>query len=398
MSLNIDRASAFLKEMYPADVVQNMTYEDRPFYAMLNKDENFYGELRKVPLQYGNTNNRSTSFTVAKAGNGYIRTAGFNVERVSNYSFASIDNETILATESNDGAFMQAMERSMKGAFDSLANSLGFGVIADGSYKIGQRSSVSAGVMTLTDDNDVVNFEVGTEFQACATLSGGTVRTGYSTVTAVDREAGEVTFTGTITGFADDDYIYPRGDYDAGISGAGAWIPYGTGRSTALAAAFNGVTRSADETRLGGWYKDYSTLPIEEALVKFVTLLTREGSKPDCIFVNPMKWADLALALGSKVQYIDTMIAGVSFEGIRIHGPKGIVKIYSDRWIPYDYALVTQMNTWTLASLGPAIRVFDTDGLRVLRSQTIDGVDIQLCSYAQVENNAPGYSGWVKLS
>ena len=398
MTLNQTRAEAILKEMYPDKEVKSLTYKDRPHYAMLPKDETFFGDLRKVPLQYGNVNNRSTNFAVAKAGNGYNRYTAFKTERVKNYSFASIENETILSTANDDGAFINALEGTMNGAFDSLANSLAFACLSDGSYKIGQRSSVSGSVITLSDANDTVNFEVGMEIEASATLSGGSIRSGYITITKVDREAGELTFSGTIVSFADNDYLYPRGDYGAAISGAGAWVPYGSGRATALAATFFGVDRTLDETRLGGWYKDYSTLPIEEALVKFVTILCREGATPDCIFLNPVKWSELVLSLGSKVQYINTKVAEVGFEGVMIHGPKGAVKVYGDRWIPYDYAHVAQMDTWRLASLGAPIRLFDTDGLRILRSQTVDGVDIQINSYSQVECKAPGYNGWVKLS
>lgn len=397
MTFNISRAEPILKEMYPTDVVKNLTYKNRPFYAMLPKDENFVGELRKVSMQYGNVQNRSTNFAIAKSQNQYNRYEDFKTTRVANYSMATVTNETILATQNDDGAFIDALEREMKGAFNSLANSLAYSVIADGSYKIGRRDSDAASVTTLTDARDIVNFEVGMELEASDTTTGSTVRSGFITVTAVDREAGTFTYSGSISGYADNDYLYPRGDKGAAISGAAAWVPY-EDRSTKLAASFFGVTRNVDSTRLGGWYLDRSTYSIEEALLESIVVLDREGATPDCIFLNPLKWKDLVNSLGSKVQYIKTTIADVAFEGVLIHGPQGPVKVYSDRWIPYAYSLTAQMDTWKLASLGPAIRVFDTDGLRVLRSQTVDGVDIQLNSYAQLENHAPGYNMWTKLS
>jgi hypothetical protein len=399
MTLDITRASAMLKEMYPQDVIYDLTYQNRPFFAMLKKDENFVGEVRKRSVKHTNPQNRSTNFSVAKGGSSYGRRVAFLTTRSSNYSFASVTNETILATKDNDGAFADALKDEMQGAFDSLANSLGFAVCSDGSYAIGRRASVSGSDVTLTEPNDIVNFEVGQELEGYNDTSGTTVRTGYITVTAVDREAGTFTFSGSITGFVDNDYLFPRGDKGAGLKGAQAWIPIGTSaRVTALGASFFGVTRNVDETRLGGWFKDYSALPIEEGLTAGMAILGREGGMPSHIFLNPLKFNDLANSLGSKVVIINERIGNVGFQGLQITGQNGICKVYSDRWIPYDYAFIFQMDTWELASLGPAIRIFDADGLRVLRSQTIDGVDIQLCSYAQLECSMPGMNMIAKIS
>ena len=398
MTFNLDRASAILKERYPLEEVMRMAYKNRPFFAMVGKDETFNGELMKVPQQYGNPQNRSTKFSQAKAGTSSSSYQAFKIERKKNYSFATIDNETLLATQGNDGAFLEAVESEMNGAYDALANDLGQTIWGDGTHKIGTISAVSAGVITLTDENDTVNFEVGMALEFSDVLTGTAVRSGSAVITAIDRESAEVTYSGTVTGIAAADYIFPAGDKGDALSGVGAWIPYGSGRSTALAADFWGVTRSSyDSNRLGGWYKDYSTLPIEEALSKFVALLGREGASPDTIFLNPMDWDELKRSLGSKVQYVNKMIAQVGFQGIQIVGYNGVLEVYSDRWVPYGYASVTQMNTWKLCSLGPVIRTFDSDGLLMLRSQTSDGVDLQINSYAQLKCNAVGWNGWVKL-
>jgi hypothetical protein len=399
MTFDLTRASAITKERYPADEVQRMSYKNRPLFAMLEKDESFTGELMKVPQQYGNPQNRSTKFSQAKAGTSSSSYEAFKIERVKNYSFASIDNETILATENDDGAFLRALESEMDGAFEAIANDLGQTVWGDGTHTIGVISAVNTTtkVITLVNESDSVNFEVGMSLEFSDDLTGTTVHSGAAQVSAVDRENGTVTYAGVVAGIAADDYIFPAGDKNSALSGVGAWIPYGSNRATALAASYWGVTRSTDPTRLGGWYKDFSTLPIEEALSKFVALLGREGGNPDVIFLNPMDWDELKRSLGSKVQYVNKMIAQVGFQGIQIVGYNGVLECYADRWVPYGYASVMQMNTWKLCSLGPVIRTFNTDGLLMLRSQTSDGVDIQINSYAQLKCNAVGYNGWVKI-
>jgi hypothetical protein len=110
-----------------------------------------------------------------------------------------------------------------------------------------------------------------------------------------------------------------------------------------------------------------------------------------------MDWDELKRSLGSKVQYVNKMIAQVGFQGIQIVGYNGVLEVYADRWVPYGYASVLQMSTWKLRSLGPVIRTFNTDGLLMLRSQTADGVDLQINSYAQLSCSAVGWNGWVKL-
>lgn len=394
---DLNRASAILKERYPDDEVMRITYKNRPLYAMVNKDESFNGELMKVPQKYGNPQNRSTKFSQAKAGTSSSSYAAFKIERVKNYSFATIDNETLLATEGNDGAFLEAAESEMEGAYDAIANDLGQTIIGDGTHKIGQIASVAAGVITLSEENDSVNFEVGMTIETSATLTGTAVNSGQGVVTKVDRENGEVTYTGSISGIAANDYIFPAGDKGSALSGLGAWVPFGSTRATALASSFWGVDRTVDEQRLGGWYQDFSSLPIEEGLSKGIAILGREGANPDSIFLNPLDWDELKRSLGSKVQYVNRSVAQVGFTGIQIIGYNGTCEVYADRWVPYGYGAILQMNTWTLASLGPAIRTFNSDGLLMLRSQTTDGVDLQIVSYAQLKCRAVGYNMWVKL-
>ena len=396
---NLTRASAIVKERYPMEEVQRMTFQNRPLLAMLSKMENFTGELMKVPQQYGNPQNRSTKFSQAKAGTSSSSYEAFKIERVRNYSFASIDNETLLATEGDDGAFLTALESEMNGAYDAIANDIAQTLWGTGDHVIGIIGSVNTTtkVITLSSEHDSVNFEVGMSLEFSDNLTGTAVRSGSCQVTKVDRENYTVTYTGVVSGIAAADYIFPAGDKNSAISGVGAWVPYGSTRATKLAASFWGVTRTTDSTRLGGWYKDYSSLPIEEALSKFVALLGREGANPDVIFLNPMDWDELKRSLGSKVQYVNKMIAQVGFQGIQIVGYNGVLEVYADRWVPYGYASVLQMNTWELCSLGPVIRTFDSDGLLMLRSQTSDGVDIQINSYAQLKCNAVGRNGWVKI-
>lgn len=95
--LDISAFSSALKQIYPDWKVQDLTYRNNPFYALVDKNEDFYGEVIKSPLIYGNPVNRSNTFSSALAGTSSSLLKGFLLTRKSDYSLASISNEALEA-------------------------------------------------------------------------------------------------------------------------------------------------------------------------------------------------------------------------------------------------------------------------------------------------------------
>ena len=63
-----------------------------------------------------------------------------------------------------------------------------------------------------------------------ASTTTGSLRSGSGTITAIDRDAGTITYTGTITSLTANDYLFTQGDAPNGganvkVSGLAAWIP-----------------------------------------------------------------------------------------------------------------------------------------------------------------------------
>ena len=389
--------AALFKTRFTPQMVQEVVYKQSPFLAMLNKDTNFVGDSEKIPLIYNDNQNISSNFAIANGGTSSVESVAFLLTRERKYSTGFIDHETMLAAETNEGAFMRAFETEMKSMMRSLSNDICFGIINGGSGARAQISAVntSTKVVTLTNARDIVNIKRNMIIHASATKSGGTIRSGSIVVSSVNRSAGTFVYTGSITGLAANDYLYRAGDYDAEIAGLDAWIPYDD-RATELAASFFGVTRSADSTRLGGWTADYSGQPIEEAIIDGAALLGDEGANTDTALMNPLDFAALQKALGSKVQYVRTdvqMDAVISFEGIMVQGPTGPIRVYAERHVPRGRMFLLQLDTWTLKSLGEPVRVFDADGIQALRSPNRDGLDIRMNGYMNLACHAPGFNG-----
>lgn len=401
MGLDLTSFAPALKTYYPPDKIEKMIYADRPLMAMIPKDETFVGDSSKETTMYGNPQNISANFANAQAQSANSSYAAFILTRVKKYGFGFVDNETILASQSDKGAFLRALTEEMDNSIEGVAQALAVDLARDGSGALGQRASISTNTVTLSNPEDARNFEVGMTVEASATKSGGSLRSGTTTVTQVDTIAGtiELASAAAITSFADNDYLYRQGDYDACLSGWQAWIPYDN-RASELAASFFGVTRNVNATRLGGVASDLSALPIEQAVSKAVTLVEAEGGKPDYGFMSFEDFEDLRNALGSKVYYNEvttsasqTKYGSIGFSGIRIHGSNGIITVLADRTIvPGRFYLMTS-RSWKLRSLGPIIDVFNTDSLPFLRQASSDGVEIRLTSYSNAVCRAPAWNG-----
>lgn len=404
MALDMTSFDAALKQHYTNDRIENMVYKDNPFLAMLPKMEDFGGKNLPIPIIYGNPQGRSATFATAQANKTNSQLKDFVLTRNHDYSLASIDNETLEASQGDSNAFMEAATVEIDGAINSAARSLAIALYRNGSGSIGQvaNASFATAILQLSNVNDVTNFEVGMSLQVSATDGTGVVRAGTLDVVGIDRDLGTVTMSGNlsagIAAIAQNDYIFVEGDYAGKLKGLQAWLPNSAPTST----PFFSVDRTSDVTRLAGIRYDGSAMPIEEAIIGAIHRVAREGGKPSHCFMNYSSWDELAKALGSKVQYIDDIVksgdAMFNFRGIMVHGPKGPVKVVPDQNCPSDRAFLLQLDVWKLYSLKKAPRILDTDGLKMLRDSAADSVEVRVGYYAQLGCRAPGYNANIKLS
>lgn len=406
--LNLTNFAPMLKTLYTPEKVQNLVYKKNPMFALLKKNESFYGESMTVPLIYGNPQGRSATFSTAQGNKGNTASVKFTITRNKDYGLISIDGETLKASEKDVGAFAAARKVELDGMFQNMANTLEIDLFGSGSGKRGQVSSaqvVSSSTVTLQDPQDIVGIEVGMPLVASTANGGGSVKAGVAYVISVNRKAGTFVVSSSVGGsatalntcigtVAQSDFLFVQGDYDAKIKGLQAWLPYGGPSAT----AFFGVDRTTDATRLGGQWDDLSALPIEEALIEGARVMEREGAAVDKICISLAKLAELQKALGTRVQYVDTHVnPEISFRGIRLQVGNGTVDVMGFRNCPQTSAFYLQLDTWQLASLGPAPQILNMDSLEALREATSDGIEIRLGYYGQLVCHAPGYNGHFKI-
>jgi hypothetical protein len=402
-SLNTTTFSHALKTLWSTDRVERMLYEDQPFLAMVPKDTEFYGANKVIDVIHGPGGGRSADFSDAQSNRTGGKGTKFTITRASDYSTFGLTNEVLEASENNKGSLLDALDTEVELAMYAIKRSLGISCYGAGSGKIGKISSVTAasnGVITLTNINDVTNFELDMQIECNPTETGtaGNMRSGVGTITAIDRDAGTVTFSGTITSVAANDFIYAEGDYDAKLKGLAAWIPTTAPSST----AFFGADRSVDVTRLGGVRYDGSANNPDEALQKALSRVGREGGAPTHIFTNNSDWSNVELSLGSKVKYEMTEVKTASgvvigFQAIQIAGPRRVAKLIADPNCPAGYAYALDINKWKLHSLGKAPHFLGADGMKILREASADGYEGRIGYYAQLATKAPGHNAVITM-
>lgn len=376
-----------------------MTYQRNPFFALVPKYERFGGRKLPIPLIYGNPQSRSRVFGTAQtqSASSSSKVEAYELTRVKDYAIATIDNETMEASEGDKNAFIEAATTEIDGAMNALTNSLAMNQYKSGYGERGVVGAINTLTITLTKAANIVHFEVGMQLRAASTLAASVLRAGIMTVTAVDRSNGTFTVDALATGLAANDYIFAEGDREDSAtpvrtmcSGLEAWVP---GTAPTGGDNFFGVDRSLDVTRLAGYRLAAAGMSIEEALIEGEALVSRGGFYIDHYFMSHTKMAELKKSLGSKVQYVDLQAnPKVSFRGVLIEGNSGTVRCVADRNCPDDTVYGVAINMFKYYSLGKAVRMIGNDGNMWLRQASADGIEVRVGYYGNLGCRAPGYA------
>lgn len=395
-------AQAVLKELYDGQTVADMIYKRNPMLALVKKATDFEGKVYPQPIITAPSAGRSAVFATAQANQTAFVAKEFMITRVRDYSIYTIDHETMLASQSNKGAFVKGVKTAADLAWKAIENSLAAALFRSGTGSIGQIGTISSGVITLSNPGDVVQFEVNMAIQANATDGGASPRAAAGYVIAIDRAAGTVTVSATLggsaatpSGWTANDYLLVQGDNNAKVAGLAAWLPLTAPTS---GDNFFGVDRSVDPVRLAGVRYDGSGQSIEEAFIDAASLLDREGGEPTIAVTNPLSFAALEKSLGSKV-YVDmkTEDGRIGFKGLQIMTPSGAVTVLSDRSCQAKTAYLLDMSSWELKGLGEMPQMLTYGNTELLRIANADAVEGRIGYYGNLCCNAPGHNAVLKL-
>jgi hypothetical protein len=409
-TLDTTALAAVLKTQYTQSKVNNLCYPESPLFAKIKKRTDFVGANKVVAFQYGSPQGRGIDFTTGLANVATSLYSKVTVTRARDYAFGQVSGEAVEAAGTDAGALLIALKREIDNAMYTASRSIATQLFRNGGGARGQISAASntgTATVTLTNLNDIVNFEKGMVLNtSTADGTSGAKKAGTVTVLAVDRDAGTITATGNWTAgiatAAANDYIFQNGDFEStnsAMMGLAGWIP-----ATAPVAgvdSFFGLDRGVDPVRLAGLrYTDNAGGPIEETLIKCAFRMAREGASPDFAVMNPMDVGNLVVALGSKVIYNRVQSSDepdIGFKSVQLIGPKGPIDIVSDLNCPSGKGWMLTTKTWSFETLKGAPRILNLDGNDMRASATADSYIFRIGYYGNLICEAPGWNAYFTL-
>lgn len=398
-------ANAALKEYYDDQKVENLAYDRNPTLTMMPKDTKATGKYVPIPVVYETSQGNSANFTNAQTNQTPELIAEFLLTLVSDYSLATLTQQAMLASQDEKGSFIKFSKDFVDKAIQASGNRASVSLFRSGTGSRGAIATggITAGVITLSNPADVVNFGVNQTLTVSAT-DGGTARAALGYVISRNVSAGTITVSATAIGgaagspalWAAGDFISVQGDINAVYKGLAGWLP-----STAPGGSdsWYGVNRSPD-SRLYGLFFNGGQEAIEEAIIDSALYNAREGGQPGHFITNFGSYAALSKSLGARREFVNLETdGGVKFRGIKLIGPNGDIECFADRNCQAATGWLLQMNTWKLYSLNAVPFIFKYgDGLEMLRVANADASEVRVGFYAGLGCNAPGWNSQVSLS
>lgn len=417
MASNLTQFDAFLKENYTTEKINDLTKKDRPLYGRVSKEEDQGGKRYIHPFIFANPQGLSATLANAQtastqaSGNGNIQGKDWICNWGDYSGSVLIGDKVIKASRSNVGSFLRDQTIEIDGLYNAFGDTMSTYLYGDGGQTLGS-GTISTGVITLTNADDVVNFEVGQILLPSANsgASSGDViiaSAGNGFVVAVNRNNGTVTVSATSGGSAGTPanwtgtmFFFRLGDFGGSGStrillGLGAWIPV----SDPSATVFEGVNRTLDVTRMGGvrmTAAEITGLTLEQRLKRLVTRMRGRnfGPGPNAIYLNPEKWQNLADSLESRGNREIGSDAEFGYEKISFKAGGKSCDVFADPFCPIGSAFATH-DSIKLAAVGKIPEVVNGDGLDMLRAAGSNDFEYRIVAYPAFVVPAPGYCGRV---
>jgi hypothetical protein len=380
------------KRKYTDKATGDLAMRDHPLFKMVSKEDGFSGSAFFYPIRYGNPQGISGTFSSAQSGAASSKGVQLQASRKAKYGVITLNGEAMAAC-SDRGAFLDLVTQETDGVLEEMGDALAFDLYREGYGQRGRRASLSGEVVTLTNADDARNFKVGMTVVADDTAAGSSLRTGSTTVTAVNEDAGTVTLASAaaITTFSDNDYLFRIGDPGTCMEGLASLFPL---TAPAALESCRGIDRSVDPRRLAGVRVDDTATAIEENIGLVGVKIAQVGKKADVAFVNPIKFWEVVRRLNAKVEYDGGGgQADYGFEHVKIHSPAGTIKMYSDPDCPTNRGYVGKMSTLYLKHLKGLPHIVQDDGRPNLRSTSADDIEARVRCWVNAIATEPGCWG-----
>jgi hypothetical protein len=390
--------NAVLKTYYNGQQIQDLTNTDNPLFAMIGREQ-LRGNAMPLPVINTYGQGVSASYATAKTNQTNGKTLQFSLAAATLYQIVDIDRLTWKSSLGQGASFLDYMKFKIDGGLQGMGNAMSAYCYGSGTGVLAQSNGMSTGVITLLDPDSVAFFEIGQVLEATTTndsSSNANKRAAKGFVISVDYNAGTITVSATAGGAAGNpaswstgaagDFLGLQDTLNAVPSGLQGWFPLTAPGSS---DSFKGVNRSVDPARLSGSRYDGSSVTAEEAILNGSTIGGRLGAKPDVGVVSTDVFNQLIKIQQGRIVYVDAQVGQVGFEGIKVHGNKGPIRVFQDRNCPQQLGWLLSSKNLAVYSVGPAPELQVDEFGQLLRRADADAYQAVVSSYWEIGCNSP---------
>lgn len=387
------------KRVYMGSRPAELAMRDHPFYSMINKRPNRFGEDARYFIRYANSQAIGNVFSTIQTRAESTSSKGVQMAMTpaTKYGAITIDGVSLARSEGNKAAIVKLTTLETEGVLEEMGDSNAHDLYRTTNGTLGQISSGGGTTtLTLTGAGTARNFKVGMPVAADTQADGAGTSHGTQVVTAVNYAANTIDIDAAGS-FANNDFLFRESmDNNSAVEGLADHFPLTA--PVFASDSFRGIDRGVSPELLAGVRIDDTATSIEEN-AGLVGIQINENTKKqaDCLFINPINYWTVVKRANAKVEYDhvgssgDT--AGYGFKYFWVHTPAGSLKCYSDPDCPRDRGYVLKMSDCHLAHAKAPVHIIDDDGDLVQRQANDDGVETRLRSITNAYFHHPGCHG-----
>lgn len=385
----ISALQKMFKTVYLGRNLANQSKRKTPAYDKVpSKSDDFDGKELVFPFNQDVPVGVSPKFAKAKANPKASTFDNWRMDtRKKLYGFLTIDGEAMHASRKDIGAWLRMRQKETNEIRDYMKMVLGGHAFwGDGAGDLAQIESVTGNPVTkikLTNNRDSVKFHKNQRLEVCATRTGDTVKVVVYTISAINRNTGELTVVedaGSTDDAAANDYVYLEGAYDSFPLGVRAFLPSADPGTSGVPGTLLNMDRTDDVVMKAGFRVDYQGSISETAKLLCADMGQYFDSQDSAIWMSRYNWFRLEQEQEAAGRIIRDQSAPARFgsSGIVLQTPEGDITCVSDPYAPHDAFYLLNASTWETHHLDPLIHVIDDDGLAAIRQTDDDGIEIRL--------------------
>lgn len=378
-------------------------------WSRLEKNTDFVGKDMFVsnPLSFSGG---VGSGSLPTANVGKYEGSIINSKRV--YAVAQVEREAIKASETSEGAFVKAMQETVKKTLESFMRNCSRQLFADGSGILAKGAGASAAavvtgngstatpyVITLTsstffdanlEEKDLVNIVTG----LASDNTGGAAEATALEIVAVDVVNYTVSLVGTSARLAALVSGTAKFDTTDGVCMQNSYLNDLTGLrgiSRQSQAGTGSIYNVPVQRRWSMDYKDASAAAVTVDLIneRMLQIERKSGKVPNLIVCGFKQYQKMLALHENQKRYNlspkDSKYAGqFSFDGLQFMSTAGIVPVVYDRFVKDDEIWLLNDNYITVCMRPGGAQWFEEDGTVFLRDTGSDSYSARYGLYGEI--------------